>query len=224
MQSAFEYMPGIDLSKIPRRKRRFFRNKKLLLKALSKHVEKVQDVKEIEKQKIIQELKYRLERAERAELLNLADKLFEELSSDQAENIIASNIKAKKKRAEELTKKDYGEIAENIYMQLREAREAEKLKPKEKKIKEKEIERIKEKLATLQGLQKKPGMKPSKKQKMGKERAAMLGGIEEGSDEDILSILAAEPELGSVGETEEQSIFKELEELSEEGKKKKKRL
>ncbi|MCD6478710.1 MAG: hypothetical protein J7L44_02360 [Candidatus Diapherotrites archaeon] len=221
MQYAFGQMPEVDLSKIPRRKRRFFRNRKLLLKALSKHVQKVQDVREIEKQKIIQELKYRLERAERAELLSLADKLFEELSSDQAEDIIVSNIKAKKRHAEELTKKDYEEIAENIYMQLREAREAEKLKHREKKVREKEIERIKERLATLQGLKKKPEMKPGKKQKRGKERAAMLGEIEEAGDEEILSALAAEPELGSEGE-EEQSIFKELEELSEEGKKKKK--
>jgi len=184
-------------------------------------VQKVQDVKEIEKQKIIQELKYRLERAERAELLNLADKLFEELSSDQAESIIASNIKAKKRHAEELTKKDYEEIAENIYMQLREAREAEKLKPKGKRVKEKEIERIKERLAALQGPQREA--RPGKKHKVRKEDA-FLGEIEKTGDEDILRALDEKPGLGPVAETEDQSIFKELEELSEEGKGKKKGL
>ena len=213
-----KYVPEIDLSKIPRRKRRFFRNKKLLLNALSKHVKRVQDVKEIEKQKIIQELKYRLERTEKAELLGLVDKLFEELSSDQTENIIASNIKAKKRHSEALTKKDYEEIADNIYMQLRETRDVKHIKPKEKKGREKEVEKIKERLATLQGLQKRPRSKLNKTAPT-KETNAILGELSKERDKDeILSTIAEEPELETADEGK--TLFKELEELSKEKRKK----
>ena len=225
---------GIDLSRIPRRKRRFFRNNKILLKALSKHVKKAADAREIEKQKIIESLRYRLERAEGSELLDIADSLFEQLSGKETANIVFSNIRAKKAHTKELTDKDCEEIAENIYLQLKEIKEAEKRKLREEMKKQREVEKIKKRLAKIQGLhlpeRKKTGRKRGPKHIKPKEQEVQKPAMPElkadieaeeklklGEEGDIFKELGIEGEssLGKI-ESEESSLFKELEELSRE--------
>jgi len=229
----------IDLSKIPRRKRRFFRNNKILLKALSKHIQKTPDVKEIEKRKIIEKLRWQLSMIEKKELLNLADVLFEQLNDKEAASIVRANIRAKKAVRPELSEEDCKEIVENIYEQLREAAEEERrLKHKEKK-KKKEVEKIKKTLKRAIrttsgakrekrniGKRKREEIKPKKpavKEPAGEELPA--------DSEDILSMLKEESagpgeamletEIGGGSEDAELDVFKELEELTEEKPKKK---
>ena len=218
------FAPAFDLSQIPRRKRRFFRNRNIVLQAISKHVEKVSDVKEIEKQKIIEELKYKLDKLAKEELLGLAEKLFEQLSSDEADAIIARNIKEKKRQAEELTKKDIEEIIDNIYSQLREAnakKTAEAIKKPGKK--EAEIENIKKRLAMLKAAKEKPQEKPmlktTKELKTPKEDEEILAEI---TRKDYKEFEEGEEELGLPELEKEDSVFAELEKLSQDEKKKRK--
>lgn len=222
------------LNQIPRRKRRFFRNNRILLKALSKHIKKSPDVKEIEKQRIIERLRWQLNMAERSELLRLADVLFEQLNEKEAANIVKRNIKAKKVLKPELSEEDCKEIVENIYEQLRESAKEEKLLRHRERKKQKEVEKIKK--ALKRAMRSTTGAKEKVRGEKGIERK--LRKAEEkkfvpeeepiSESEDILSMLkeSTEPAEETAeltgSESEETDVFKELEKLAEEKPKKKK--
>ncbi len=225
----------IDLSKIPRRKRRFFRNNKLLLKAISKHVKKAPDIKEIEKRKIIERLRWQLSMIEKKELLNLADVLFEELNEKETSNIIRDNIRVVKESRPELTEKDYKEIVENIYEQLREAAKKKRELLREKRMKEREVEKIKKYLkeaVAKEPLESKPVVKPSVRRSKKEEKKALEEHFSEepsSEDKELLELLKEGEEMeespkkaeSEEMEGEEEDIFKELESLAEEKPKKK---
>ncbi len=125
----------IDINKIPRRLRRFFRNRELLVKELSKGAKEIPELKEIQKQKILAELKSKLEEAEREDLLTIAKHVSEQLKKEYAKQLFEASLKAYK--GGELTKKDYEEIASSIYEQLKEeARKFETVEKEKKKKKE----------------------------------------------------------------------------------------
>ncbi|MEM4662987.1 MAG: hypothetical protein QXM75_03115 [Candidatus Diapherotrites archaeon] len=224
----FHAVAHIDLSAIPRRKRRFFRNKNLLIKEVSKHIKTMPDVREAEKQRIIEELRVKLEQLAKEELILLAERLFEQMSKEDAEKIVEKNIREKKKESEQLTKADIEEIVNNIYSQIRNAQVIKESEKPQKSEKEKEIMKVKERLEAIR-----KGKTEDKKQKFEKE--GMLTKLQtqaEKFDKEILAEIEKddlselgldEEEFELGGKEKDESLFRELEQLTEEDKKKRRR-
>lgn len=226
--TTYHVIQHIDLSSIPRRKRRFFRNKKRIVAAVSRHITSMPDIREAEKQRIIQELREKLDHLAKEELILLSERIFDQMSKEEAEKIVEKSIREKRKSTEQLTKADIEEIVNNIYEHIKEPRstsfsEKQKEEPKkEETAKEKELKKVKERLSLL----KRGTEKETVQQRQQKQEPKKIP-----SDEEILAELKKgsleEDDLGegelSLGDKEkDESLFRELEELTSEDKKKKK--
>ncbi|GEM_PF-2373009 len=141
----------VNLEDIPRRKRRFYRDQDTkLIKHLSKHIQKADGIKEIEKQRIIMSLKRKLAQAEKRELKGIAAHLFEEesIGKDSTKEVVFKEVLKHQGKGKELSNKDADEIAESIYSQLKERHEAQMIydKLEEKRArKERKNEKLKKK-------------------------------------------------------------------------------
>lgn len=205
----------VELSEIPRRKRRYYRDQNIkLIKHLSKQVNKAEGIKEIEKQKIILGLKRQLERARKEEIKQLAAHLFEQASygKDDTKDLVFKEVL--KYQGKELSNKEADEIAGSIYSQLRERQESLKAFEKLEERERKEAEKLKRKMAKGRELPKKEE-EPSIGA-FGAEEPERVGIEPKKEVEKIKDELSME--LG-LGEQKEDSTFKELEKLSSEAEK-----
>lgn len=217
-----------ELKDVPRRKRRFYRDQDTkLIKHLSKHVQKANGIKEIEKQRIILSLKKKLEQAEKQELKRLAVHLFEEESNgkDETKEVVFNEVLKHQGRKKELSNKDADEIAESIYSQLKEKQEAQMIydKLEEKRLrKEKKDKSLREKRL----FEKRAGMRGRKRRDtkelgvLGLDEPAMVKKKDSASEvENIKDELSLELGLNKAKEQapgREDDPFKELEDLNEE--------
>lgn len=212
-----------ELDYIPRRKRRFYRDQnKKLMKHLSKQIKKAGGIKEIEKQKIILSLKRQLEKAREEEIKDLAAHLFEQASygRDDTRELVFKEVLKYQGRGKELSNKEADEIAESIYSQLKERKEAQKIFDRLEEKKRKEREKLERKRAKRLFV-KERGLPPSKRRELkdlgvfGIKEPEKTGRIDSGAKVDkIKEELSKELGLGKEKETE--SIFDELEKVSEE--------
>lgn len=225
--TTYHVIQHIDLSSIPRRKRRFFRNKKRIVAAVSRHITSMPDIREAEKQRIIEELREKLDHLAKEELILLSERIFDQMSKEEAEKIVEKSIREKRKSTEQLTKADIEEIVNNIYEHIKEPKSTSfSEKQKEEATKEKEVKKVKERLSFLRKDPEKEIVKQAVQQKQQKQEPKKIP-----SDEEILAELKKgsleEDDLGegelSLGDKEkDESLFRELEELTSEDKKKKK--
>ncbi|MCX8190437.1 MAG: hypothetical protein N3F05_04400 [Candidatus Diapherotrites archaeon] len=220
--TTYHVIQHIDLSSIPRRKRRFFRNKNRIITAVSKHIANMPDVREAEKQRIIQELREKLEHLAKEELILLSERIFDQMSKEEAEKIVEKSIREKRKGTEQLTKADIEEIVNSIYEHIKESKRNEVIeKQKEETNKEKELKKVKERLSSLKKEPEKEVMQPKQRIQESKNIPSddeILAELKKSSFDDELS----ESDLSLGDKEKDESLFRELEELTSEEKKKKK--
>jgi len=208
------------LTEVPRRKRRFYRDHdQKLIKHLSKQVKKA-DIKEIEKQKIILSLKRQLESARQEELQGLAAHLFEQRSEgrDNTKELVTSEVHKYREMRGKISGKEADEIAESIYAQLKEERDAQHMYDKLARKREKK-DRKKKRSKDKELFEKRAGLRGSKRREakelgvFGLEEPEKVKRIEPTGEADkIKDELSLELGLGK----EEDETFGELEKMNEE--------